>query len=720
MDFLKGARERLFNRISGKDEKKLTKIKTEADQPEEERKLVAFVREKLEEYRTDNARVAHEAVWLTNIAYQLGVPAYWDKTSNQFRLIEHAVRMFKSQTTYMNMIMSRAQNRLARLCKNPPRYDVIPEDSSQDSRDTARRNKYILTSQWRKHRIDKLRIEVKNWCQAAGHAYFKVRVDPFQGPMMLDPETEKPVRAGDLGVEVVSPFEVFPNPRAKSDDDWTDCIHARVRDMNYFKANYERGHLVKPETTWLSSLQYLDRVNAMNAQVGSYNSGSKQAEDSAIEISYYEAPCPDYPKGRHVIVAGGVLLKDGPLPGDPQDEDGQLPEIPLIKFDDIKVPGKFYSEAVITHARPLQDQYNKLLAQRSRWTDRLIAGKYTAAKGTGIKREAMTDDSGEVVLYRPVPNAVNGGRPEPIQIPNIPQYVYEEESRLEQKLDEIFGINEVSRGQLPSASIPAIGMQFLVEQDDTRIGIMTESDEYAFAKLGRIILKFIQATYTVERMVDAVGEDLAYTFRKYSGQDIRSHFNVYVVRGSTLPGSKVLRRQEIMNLHQQGYLGDPMDPKIREQVLGMLEYGELFEAWKGQSLTDSQFKRNIEKIKQGTLPYVHEADMHPVLWKKYNEFRISEKFDQLEPQSQEYLLTVMEQHLRHMVNLTMPQTEEMEAEADTQEVSHAAEGAAAEVLAAEGEIPGINSEDIVNEAELFTEQDVAQEEPPPEAIEEIL
>jgi len=60
-------------------------------------------------------------------------------------------------------------------------------------------------------------------------------------------------------------------------------------------------------------------------------------------------------------------------------------------------------------------------------------------------------------------------------MPAIPQYAYEEERTLKDDINDTAGINEASRGQLPSSSIPAIGMQLLVEQDDTRIGVETES-----------------------------------------------------------------------------------------------------------------------------------------------------------------------------------------------------------------------------------------------------
>ena len=241
-----------------------------------------------------------------------------------------------------------------------------------------------------------------------------------------------------------------------------------------------------------------------------------------------------------------------------------------------------------------------------------------------------------------------------MDIPVIPNYAYNEDETLERKLNDTAGINEVSRGQLPSASIPAIGMQFLVEQDDTRIGIMTEQHEHAYADLGRIILKFAAANYSTERTLKVAGDHNEYIVKKFTGGDIKT-FDVKVVRGSTLPGSKVLRRQEILNLFQQGLLGPMDDPATVEKVLNMLEYGWIEGAWKKQSLNNLQFQKFIRMIEQGQRPPVSEFDDHAFMIRKFNEYRVSDKFDKLDDESQQLVLDTMNEHLEHIMNMTQPQ-----------------------------------------------------------------
>jgi hypothetical protein len=195
-------------------------------------------------------------------------------------------------------------------------------------------------------------------------------------------------------------------------------------------------------------------------------------------------------------------------------------------------------------------------------------------------------------------------------------------------------------------------MQLLVEQDDTRIGIETECHEYSYADLGRILLKFVDKYYETDRLLKIVGENMEYTVRKFNGTDIRKNFDVHVIRGSTLPGSKVLKRQEIMNLHQQGYFGNPGDPLVLQNVLSMLEYGDEYQGWKKISLRKSQINRGIQMIENGQKPPVSEFDDHALWMQELDDYRVSEKFLKLSPEQQSIILELINEHEQWIRELT--------------------------------------------------------------------
>lgn len=613
-------------------------------QTNEEKQLSAWIRSKVEEVRKSGARISHEGTWMTNAAYMLGFDSvYYDTTSRQFRTTGRGNQPLRRTRLHVNRILPTIQNRLARLCKNPPRYDVRPNSNDVEDKDAARFGLEVLGSIWDKEKVNEKRQQLMMWVQQCGHAYMKVYWDVQKGKEILNPETNEMDYEGDICIDPVGPFEVFPDPLAMTMDEAQWVIQAKVRKLDYFKTHYPgKGDLVKEEAAWLLSTQYELRLNTLNTMGPTQSGITQQMKNAAIELVYYERPSRKHPNGRQVSTANGIVLDDKELP---------CGEIPFVKFDDVLIAGKFYSESIITHLRPIQDQYNRVISKRAEWTNKLLSGKYMAARGHGLSVEAINDQTGEVVEYDVVPNHPP---PSPMNIPVIPQYAYQEADQLEKMFFDISGINEISRGQLPAAGIPAVGMQFLMEQDDTRIGIVTESHENGWARVGSLILKYVSDYYKTPRILKLAGKNSDYMVKHFVGADLKGSHDVIVIKGSTIPGSKVLRRQEILNAWQSGLLGDPADPKIREKVLGMLEYGDVGEVWEDYALDEDQIQQDLDAIENGETPIVEELDNHQLNILKKNRYRKSDKFKKLPLEAQTILRDNIEGHVQAQMRLMNP------------------------------------------------------------------
>lgn len=654
MSLLERARERLFSRVAGQP----VELKDARDQSEEDKSLVAFVKNKLEESRAAGSRVAQEGINLTNIAYLCGFDSvFFDSTTRSFKPVPSPSRLLKQSRVHVNRILPTVQNRLARLTKSPPRYDVPPNSSDEEDKDGARLAVQVLEQLWQNLKINQKRIPLTMWIQQCGIGYLEVCWDPTLGKKRVVKKEQQPdqppqdgaelyeiVAEGDIRVDVCSFFEIFPDPLAKTFDEMRHYIRAKIRPLDYFVSQYpERGHLVKEEECWLNSLIYEQRINSINTTTGA-GAITSQLKNSAVEISYKEKPSAKHPYGRHIIVANGVKLKDDVLPID---------ELPLVKFDDIIVAGKFNAEAIITHLRPLQDQINRGKTMRAAWLNRTLTGKVLVPRGANLGRETFNDLSGEIVEYDKLPDG--GGEPKPWDPPSIPQYAYQEEDTLKLDMDDTAGVNQASRGQMPSAQIPAIGMQLLVEQDDTRIGTETESHEHSYADLGRILLKYVDEYYVTDRLLKVVGKNQEYLIRNFKGEDLKKNFDVRVVRGSTLPGSKVLKRQEIINMWQQGLFGNPADPLVVQNVLSWLEYGDVYQSWKKHSLRMAQIQRGIRGIEEKhEKPPVSEFDDHALWLQELDNYRISDKFLKLEDDQKKIILDLMNEHSVFLQEMAAP------------------------------------------------------------------
>lgn len=622
----------------------LPEIKSAEEQPEDEKKIVAFVKSKVESARQTNSRIAIEGIYLTNIAYLMGFDGiYYDTSNRQFRNVDPRRRITRSRFR-VNKILPQIQNRLSRLTQSAPKYDVRPNSTSSEDKDACRLGLHVLNDIFDKQRFEEKRQDLWMSTMQGGHAYAQVTWDPTLGAPMIDPEDGKLVGyEGDVRIEILNCLEVFPDPLAKNVEDSQWIVKAKVRKLEYFRTKYpDRGHLVKEEGAWLLSSIYDMKSNALTSVGITGASTTDQMKDSAIELVYYEKRSEDYANGRMIVSANGVLLEDKDLP---------IGQYDIVKFDDMIIGGRYNSEAVITHMRPVQDQYNITRTRMAGWIRNLLAGKYMVAKGANLQQESINNSDSEVVEYVPVPNAA---APQAMNIPQIPPYAYKDLEVCDQELDYIVGINEISRGVLPSAGMPAAGMAFLQEQDQTRIGVMTSRAEVGFAKMGQCILKYVAKNYEIPRLLKTAGDDLEYTVQHFVGADIQDNFDVIVVPGSTLPSSKVLRRQDIMTSWQSGLLGNPQDPKVRMKVFKEVENGEVEDMWRAQALDDAQIKRMYESIEQGQMPDLNEFDNHNYILLEMNDYRKTDKFRALSPEGQKMFMYVMEWHITALNNLENP------------------------------------------------------------------
>lgn len=616
-----------------------------SEQSPDEKRLVEYVKQKIDQVRQTNSRIAIEGVALTNISYLLGFDGvYYDTTYRQFKNIDPRRKLTRNRYK-VNKILPTIQNRLSRLVQNSPKYDVRPETDSSQDKDCARLGVQVIDDILDKQNFTEKQQDLLMNCMQGGVAYLQVLWDPILGKPMVDPEDESLTGyEGDVRIDVLNVLEVFTDPLAKSLDDAQWWIKAKVRKLDYFKDTYpERGQAVKEEGAWLLSSIYDLKSNAMTS-VGIVGAQTQeQMKNSAIELIYNEKRSTKYPQGRKIVCASGVLLEDKELP---------IGEFDLIKFDDILIGGRYNSEAVITHLRPVQDEYNVTRTKMAEWVRKLLAGKFLVAKGAGIGQETLNNDT-EVVEYNMVPNAPP---PTAMSIPVMPSYAYEEVKSLSDEFDFVSGINEATRGIAPSASMPFRGMALLVEQDQTRISVQTSRNEVGYARMASCILKYVGRYYEMPRVLKEIaGEGLGYTVKEFMGSDLNGNYDVVCIPGSSLPNSKALKRQDIINAYQMGILGDPQDPKLRAKVLKMLEYGEVSEMWKSQALDEQQIAKTIGMIEEGKQPPVHEWDNHALFIQELNDYRKTDKFDELDKRSQGILNMCVEQHIQAIVALNNPQ-----------------------------------------------------------------
>ena len=185
MSLLDRARERLFASQDGK----ALPLQDAKEQTSEDKAIVSFVRTKLEEVRSSSARVAQEGICLTNIAYLCGFDSiFFDGTTRTFKPISTPSQFIRKNRVHVNRILPTVQNRLARLLKNEPRWDVKPKSSDEEDKDAARLAEQVINQLWDTLGINKKRIPLTMWLQQCGSSYLKFSWDTTLGQRKVFPK----------------------------------------------------------------------------------------------------------------------------------------------------------------------------------------------------------------------------------------------------------------------------------------------------------------------------------------------------------------------------------------------------------------------------------------------------------------------------------------------------------------------------------------------------
>ena len=181
--------------------------------------------------------------------------------------------------------------------------------------------------------------------------------------------------------------------------------------------------------------------------------------------------------------------------------------------------------------------------------------------------------------------------------------------------------------------------------------MITELHELSWAKVFRHMLMFVEQGYQIPRKLKLAGKDNQFIVTELEGRMLRGNNDVRVRRGSSLPNSKTLKRQDIVNTMSLGLLGDPKsNPQVAMNILDELEFGQSENMWQDLKIDSAQIKRGMDAMERGEQIEVNQKDNNVFWCQELNRFRKSEKFGQLPEEIQR----LFEANLEDRLNQLMP------------------------------------------------------------------
>lgn len=580
----------------------------------------------------------------------------------------HLVRLVSNQ------ILPGSQSLLAKLTKTKPVISATPGSASDHDVKAAQMAEDLMEYWWQDLHLDDALEEALLWGIIAGQGYWKITWDEHAGkamrfllgpdgkPIVDDaqatafrsqletygiPPQEQVVYMGDIKVDVMSPFNVYIDPAAKTfkDAKYAICVH--YLDPDEIKSRWNVD--VTPDSVPNdadSSLPFNDSFTSANRTV------------SAVYIMYV-LPHAAVPNGRYVAWTTGPnkILEDTKWPY-------PVNELPIVKFPGVRVPGRVYDTSVVEHAIPLQKELNKTLSQIVEYKNLTIKPRVWAP--TGSLRQRITNEAGAVYEFTPIA----GLKPEIERLPTMPPYVFQHLETISDSLRDMFGLSAVTEGQVPPNVEAGVAIDLLQEMSTDRLAPTIKLMETALQRSGQLMLNLAQKYYIEPRLLKIRGSGGSVQVRKFTQADIQGGVSVHVEGGSALPRTRAGRQARIQSYVEMGVLKpeqawkylDIADLKSVSKMFQSDEdmaYREHEKLIKGQPINPQAAQQAMQTVAQGINPdtqlpfesveeaqaFVQKASLSPLPFENFNVhidthglFLKSVEYESLQPDQQQRFL----------------------------------------------------------------------------------
>jgi len=616
--------------------------------------------------RAEAARRRFEPDWYLNLCFYVSDQwVFWNRSRLDRPVVTKGRVMLVD-----NRILGIVQTRLARKTKSKPSFVATPATLDESDVSAAQLAEKVLEADWDDLKLLQKLYQVLLWQEICTIGFWKIYEDDkkgkkdnfiFQGDEPVMGQDQRPLRTaqfeqagmempegyesrdiyeGDCCVEVLSPFEFYPDPLATCIEDSEHAFEAKVRSPDYVKQRY--GVVLEADIDAMPGVAESKLVSP----VASGESRQGKAKGVKVYEGWYR-PSSKYRDGLRVVWARDQVLHVEEAPVDP---------MPYVEFSGSIVPGRFWPTSVVSALRGPQSELNKIKSQIRESANRLGNPALLWSKMAG--KCTYEGIPGEVLYYD---DTTQNSKPDYLRPPEVPVYVQQEVERIESSIQEISGLHEVSKATVPTGVTAASAINLLQEADDTRLGPEVSLMEDSLARAGTKLLK-LRALYTdAPRLLRIAGEDGDWDIQEFKGQMLSEETSVTVQSGSMMPRSKAAKQAAMIEVFQLAIqYGVPLQPRNIRRFFKDYEVGGIDRLFADIGPDEAQINWENRQLSLGQPLPINSYDDDDLHIAGHEEYQKSGRYRRIDGPGQQ----TMQQHIdQHRTRRTQTLDREKQAQA---------------------------------------------------------
>lgn len=588
-------------------------------------------------------RLKYEFQWVLNLAYFKGYQnLVFDRRSGTIQVPHSA-----SQPLTINRLASFVESRHAKLTKNRPYPQVLPNTSDPEDKNAAKFSAMAVRTLWEKEDLEEEYDILALFGLLCGTSFMRTLWNPFigsviekeviseEGVMEADPEQ---IFMGEVNSVALSAFNIIPGSDSVFGIKKQPWIMERtwhpISDLEKFYPHLKDKIKSSVDSDKTEYEKIIDRLSSpTSASIGSSLTKITDSLNGEVLVkTLWIRPNPQYKNGIVCVVVGSELAHLGQFPHDY----GQN-VYPFSKFDEKPDGFHFWSQCSIERIMSIQRAYNRLKQKKLKSVYAMANQKWMVPKGAQLQEGALSDEEDEVVEY-------NSNVPEPHQaaLGSIPNYAIELARELIVDMRDAGGQRETSITP-PTNLTAGVAIQIAAELSDEILNPIIR-------RLGRCMkitatqqLILMQEEYIEPRQIRILGSGNEVGYQWIKAADFRHHTDVHIEIESLFPDFRGAKQQRLLDLWDRRIIQDPA------QFLKAFRAGDLNGIMEEIEKVEDTAIMEVMQIKDGALPEISAFMDHGASFRVLSQWMASPEFHRLSPDRKQVAAQALQAHLQFLM-----------------------------------------------------------------------
>jgi hypothetical protein len=496
---------------------------------------------------------------------------------------------------------------IAKVNQRPLVFEVPPDAADDSHVRGARVAEAVLMHTTREQEWELLRQQLSWVCWKGGTGLIALDWDTTKGQDLgIDPVSLRPVGIGDIRSTVLSITEVATEPG--------------TRDIRY-AAWWCKAQALPPEEVrrmyGLSENPATDAsaaVSPLQSKVIGTNNRGGQPLDLTLVLSYYERPNPKNKTGTVGVIVGDKWV-DGPYPWPFPFTD----RLNIAVARETIVETRWTGDTILSDAVPVQTALNASWSSITEHQKLAGNARLMIEEGSEDLAQNYTDEAGEFQLYRDNPPAY-------LAPPTMPDWWIRMPELLSSQMDDILGIHDVSRGQAPANIESGLGIQILVEQDETPTGHLARVMADTFGDYASLVLETYARKVTEPRTATLMSPGQPNEQINWTGESFRGQTYARVPYAAIAPMNEAAKFARAITLRQVGMLQTESEFAAYVDMPGEKSFVEDI------NFHIAKARRENQEMAVGEVNIPAEFDEHSIHIEEHNRYRSTADYERATPE----------------------------------------------------------------------------------------